>query len=94
MWLQLVPIEDKIVVSEIGEQWSPKIAPVNTPLVHTIVNDMSPELTAQANGIAKGINILMVPYAVPVAKEIKAPKIKINVGTMNCGNVFLRTPTK
>ena len=36
---------------------------------------MSPLLTAQANGIANGIKILIVPYAVPVAKEINAPKI-------------------
>ena len=61
MWLQLVPIDERIVVSEIGEQWSPKIAPVNTPLVATIVNDMSPELIAHASGIAKGIKILIVP---------------------------------
>ena len=59
-----------------------------------MVKDISPELTAQANGIAKGIKILIVPYAVPVAKEINAPKIKIKEGTMNCGNAFLRTPTK
>ena len=94
MWLQLVPMDERIVVSEIGEQWSPKIAPVNTPLVQTIVKLMSPVLTAHAKGIAKGIKILMVPYAVPVANEIKAPKIKINEGTIHAGIVLLRIPTR
>lgn len=36
IWLQPAPIEDNIVVSDIGEQWSPKIAPVSTALVLTI----------------------------------------------------------
>ena len=93
MWLQLVPIEDKIVVSEIGEQWSPKIAPVNTPLVHTITKPIS-GLTAQARGMVNGIKILIVPYEVPVAKEIKAPKTKINVGKINIGIAPANTPTK
>ena len=79
MWLQLVPMDDRIVVSEIGEQWSPKIAPVNTPLVHTITKPIS-GFTAQARGMVNGIKILIVPYEVPVAKEIKAPKTMINVG--------------
>lgn len=34
--LQPAPIEESIVVSEIGEQWSPNIAPVKTALVLTI----------------------------------------------------------
>ena len=87
-------MEDRIVVSEIGEQWSPKIAPVNTALVETIVKFMSPELIAQANGIAKGIRILIVPYEVPVANEITAPRIKIKVGTMNAGIVLFKIPTR
>lgn len=60
MWLQPEPILDRIVVSEIGEQWSPKIAPVNTPLVHTIVNSIS-GCKAYTSGIVKGIKILIVP---------------------------------
>ena len=82
-----------MVVSEIGEQWSPKIAPVNTPLIHTTAKPMS-GLIAHARGIASGIKILMVPYEVPVAKEISAPRIKINVGSRNIGMASLRTPTR
>jgi hypothetical protein len=27
MWLQAAPVDERIVVSEIGEQWSPKTEP-------------------------------------------------------------------
>ena len=80
IWLQPDPMEDIIVVSEIGEQWSPKIAPVNTALIDAIKNPNS-GLIFQARGIASGIKIVIVPYAVPVANEIIAPKIKIKAGT-------------
>ena len=31
MWSDPVAVDDKIVVSEIGEQWSPNTDPDNTP---------------------------------------------------------------
>jgi len=31
MWLQPAPVDERIVVSEMGEQWSPKMTPANTP---------------------------------------------------------------
>ena len=37
------------------------------------------------SGIAKGINIPIVPYAVPVANEITAPKMNIILGNRNLG---------
>ena len=55
---------------------------------------MSPVLTAHARGMANGINILIVPYAVPVANEISAPNMKIREGTIHAGMVLLKTPTR
>ena len=93
MWLHPAPIEESIVVSDIGEQWSPKIAPVNTALVQTTTNDISGFIEC-ANGIASGINILIVPYAVPVENEITAPKINIKLGNKNAGIAPFNTSTK
>ena len=65
-----------------------KIAPVNTALVQTTTNDISGFIEC-ANGIANGINILIVPYAVPVENEITAPKINIKLGNKNAGIALL-----
>ena len=60
IWSHPAPVEESIVVSEIGEQWSPNIAPVNTADVLTITKFHS-GFIAKANGIASGINIPIVP---------------------------------
>lgn len=37
IWSLEEPAEDNIVVSEIGEQWSPKIPPLNTAAIHNAI---------------------------------------------------------
>ena len=61
IWSHPAPIDDKIVVSDIGEQWSPNIAPVSTALVLITIYDISGDIE-YASGIASGINIPIVPY--------------------------------
>jgi hypothetical protein len=38
MWLHMAPVEDMMVLSEIGEQWSPQTAPVanDIPMLFTL----------------------------------------------------------
>ena len=69
-------IEERIVVSESGEQWSPKM-PLETtaPMVRRIFASM-----ATAMGIAMGIIMEKVPQLVPVQKAITAPIRKIIAG--------------
>ena len=93
IWLHPAPIDESIVVSDIGEQWSPNIAPVNTALVLTITNDIS-GLILYANGIANGISMLIVPYAEPVEKDIIAPRINIKLGNKNAGIAPFNASTK
>ena len=65
MWLQCAPVEERMVVSEIGEQWSPNTAPAITADMQGIISDGS-TLTAMAAAI--GNIIPNVPQLVPVAK--------------------------
>lgn len=65
MMLQPDVAQDMIVVSEIGEAWSPKIEPPNmAPAVSGIFTPMS-----IAIGRAMTAMIAMVPIDVPVAKD-------------------------
>ena len=50
--------------------------------------------TENDNGIARGINIPIVPYAVPVANDIIAPSINIIAGNKNFGIELERSLTK
>ena len=73
MWLQPEAVEDNIVVSEIGEQWSPHTEPDNTAeteayKIWMFVSETPPfkfniDIT---KGIVIGINIPIVPKLVPV----------------------------
>ena len=76
-----LPIEERIVVSEIGEQWSPKVAPASTAPI-------APKMTASpppwATGIAIGKRIAMVPQLVPVTNETKPATTKTPAG-IHCG---------
>ena len=67
MWLQRAPVEDRIVVSEIGEQWSPNTAPARTALSIGRISAIS---DAAAISPAIGSMIPNVPQLVPVAKDI------------------------
>ena len=60
---------DTQVVSEMGEQWSPKIPP---PRIAAMTNEGG-KPSAWINGTPIGINIAKVPQEVPVLNEITAP---------------------
>ena len=72
-----LPALDKIVVSEIGEQWSPKTEPAKVADKHTTVKLGSTEI---ATGTAIGIKIPNVPHAVPVEKDNNPAIMKITTG--------------
>ena len=71
IWSQADAIEETMVVSEIGEQWSPKTLPLKTAAIESARG----ELAYKAVGTAIGIIIANVPQLVPVENEIKAEVI-------------------
>lgn len=77
IWLHWAPAEDIIVVSEIGEQWSPQTAPARQAdmLITPRVLPMGKILRTI------GIRIPKVPQEVPVAKAMKHAIIKIIAGS-------------
>ena len=64
---QPVNILDTIVVSDIGEHWSPNTVPPRTAPKHTLIYKGS-GLIEKAKGIAIGKTTAYVPNAVPVEK--------------------------
>jgi len=67
IWLDPAPVDERIVVSEIGEQWSPKTAPAKTA-----ANAGSRMLISEAAAIspAIGSRIPNDPHDVPVEKAM------------------------
>ena len=86
MWWQLAPVEDKIVVSEIGEQWSPNTAPANT--ADNIGNIMVESLPI-AMSAAIGNIIPKVPQLVPVEKAVMPARINSTTGNNSKGIVSI-----
>ena len=76
MTLHFVPVAAMIVVSEMGETWSPKTEPARTA---AIVMTRS-SLSGGNRGYAIGMNIAKVPQDVPVEKDKIAAKMKIITG--------------
>ena len=73
MWSEPAPSEDKIVVSDNGEQWSPNVAPpITAPTVAYTVAPNSPPVIENANGITIGTRIAHVPHDEPVRNEMIA----------------------
>ena len=83
MWLHCAPADDIIVVSEIGEQWSPQTAPARQADI-----DIMPS-SLPTGKIAKtiGIKIPNVPQDVPVANAIPQATRKIIAGNRLCSTV-------
>ena len=77
MWLHPEPAEERIVVSEIGEQWSPKTEPASVAERATII--MS-GMTEWVIGTMIGIRMPNVPQAVPVEKDRNAAITKMAAG--------------
>ena len=80
------PAEAMIVVSEIGEQWSPHTAPAIQAEIEMIISSwFVPENTSTTIGI----RIPKVPHEVPVANAITAPITK-----MIAGRKFISPPAE
>ena len=77
IWLLLAPVDERIVVSEIGEQWSPNTAPANTAASAGNSNSMS---VTTAICAAIGNRSPNVPQEVPVANAVKPATKKIIIG--------------
>ena len=71
-----------MVVSEMGDQWSPKTLPDNVADRATISRL---GLRAVATGITMGIRIPKVPQAVPMEKLRKAATTKMITGSRKPG---------
>ena len=80
MWSEADAIEEIMVVSEMGEQWSPNTPPESSAPI-TGGRDIS---SVWAMGMAMGNIIPHVPQDVPVENAIKLVVIKITAG-ISCG---------
>ena len=66
-------MEETMVVSLNGEQWSPNTAPLNTAATTDATKDSDPGAKLNATGKASGIKTPIVPQEVPVVKEMSTP---------------------
>ena len=78
MWLQPAPVDERMVVSEIGEQWSPKTEPASVAASATVASFRSP--AGSMTTMTMGIRMPKVPHAVPVEKESSAATTKMMAG--------------
>ena len=76
---QCPPAEAMIVVSEIGEQWSPHTAPARQEAIEITIICPSGNTP-----ITIGIRMLKVPQDVPVAKASSAATRKMIIGRKPC----------
>ena len=80
MWSEPAASDDRIVVSDIGEQWSPNVPPPSTaPIVQNTNVVSSPPVIVNAKGITIGTMIANVPHEDPVKKEIRAHVMNVIV---------------
>mmetsp|Transcript_17279 Transcript_17279/g.70158 ORF Transcript_17279/g.70158 Transcript_17279/m.70158 type:complete len:152 (+) Transcript_17279:669-1124(+) len=76
---QRLAIDDRMVVSEIGVQWSPKTAPER--IAEIVKMKISESRAAyQEVGTMIGNSMLIVPQLVPVQKLITAATMNVNAG--------------
>ena len=78
IWSQSAPADAMIVVSEIGEQWSPQTAPA----IHADTQTTPIEVVIGKTLIVIGIRIPKVPHDVPVENERKHPIRKMIAGSI------------
>ena len=83
IWLHSAPADDIIVVSDIGEQWSPQTEPAR----HADIPITPISLPTGNMPSTIGIRIPNVPHEVPVAKEIP-----IATRNMIAGKKFCKVP--
>ena len=87
MWSHFAPVEDKMVVSDTGEQWSPQTAPAMTADKQGNINSTEPGMAWEAMAAAIGNIIPKVPQLVPVENAITDAKINKSAGNKASGNV-------
>jgi len=87
MWRHCAPVDERIVVSEIGEQWSPITEPERIEESTSALSDGS---TLSHTAIAIGMRMPNVPHEVPVEKAITAASRKSAAGRTASG----RTPAR
>jgi len=78
------------VVSEMGELWSPKIAPEKITPTMTATRvwpSAPPPVISQAMGTAMGVMIPIVPQEVPVEKAMKPATTITSAGRTAAGTV-------
>ena len=63
-----------------GEQWSPKTAPLNTAAMTDAIIASDPGAKEKQTGMERGMSTPIVPQEVPVVKEIKTPRRKTDNG--------------
>ena len=68
------------MVSLMGEQWSPKTAPLNTAAMTDAIIASDPGAKEKQTGMERGMSTPIVPQEVPVVKEIKTPRRKTDSG--------------
>ena len=82
MWSHCAPAELMIVVSEIGEQWSPQTAPAiqaDTQITARVAFAGSGSVSLNASNVI-GMRIPNVPHDVPVANDKPQAIRKITAG--------------
>ena len=67
--MQSAPVEDNIVVSDIGEQWSPNTDPPSVAARVTIIIEGLVAIIGSQIIITIGIKIPKVPHAVPIEND-------------------------
>ena len=69
-----------MVVSLMGEQWSPKTAPLNTAAMTDAIIASDPGAKDKQTGMERGMSTPIVPQDVPVVKEMRTPRRKTERG--------------
>ena len=69
-----------MVVSLMGEQWSPNTAPLNTAAMTDAIIASDPGAKDKQTGMERGMNTPIVPQEVPVVKDMSTPRIKTDSG--------------
>ena len=77
MWLQFAPADAMMVVSEMGEQWSPQTAPARQAEMPMICRSGA----ALKMGSTMGMRMPKVPQLVPVAKASRQATTKMIAGS-------------
>ena len=80
-WSDSAPAEDMMVVSEMGEQWSPQTAPARQAEMPMMNSGL---VGSWKTVVTMGMRIPKVPQDVPVANAMKTATTKMMAGSRDC----------